>query len=36
VWHGVAEKTINEADREDAEGTINAAVDAILAGFPPP
>jgi hypothetical protein len=35
VWHGVAEKTINEADREDAEGTINAAVDAILAGFPP-
>ena len=35
VWHGVAEKTINEADREDAEGTIKAAVDAILAGFPP-
>jgi len=35
VWHGVAEKTINEADREDAEGTIKAAVDAIVAGFPP-
>ena len=36
VWHGVAEKRINEADREDAAGTIKAAVDAILAGFPPP
>ena len=35
VWHGVAEKTINESDREDAEGTIQAAVDAIVAGFPP-
>jgi len=35
VWHGVAEKSISEADREDAEGTIKAAVDAILAGFPP-
>ncbi len=35
VWHGVAEKTISESDREDAEGTIKAAVDAILAGFPP-
>jgi len=35
VWHGVATKTINESDREDAAGTVKAAVDAILAGFPP-
>ena len=35
VWHGVATKTINESDREDSAGTIQAAVDAILAGFPP-
>ena len=35
VWHGVATKTINESDRQDAEGTIRAAVDAILASFPP-
>jgi hypothetical protein len=35
VWHGVASKTINESDREDAAGTIKAAVDAILEGFPP-
>lgn len=35
VWHGVASKTINESDREDAAGTIKAAVNAILEGFPP-
>lgn len=35
VWHGVATKSISEADREDAAGTIKAAVDAVLAGFPP-
>jgi len=35
VWHGVATKTINESDREDADGTVQAAVDAILVGFPP-
>jgi hypothetical protein len=35
VWHGVATKTINESDREDAAGTTKAAVDAILEGFPP-
>jgi len=35
VWHGVATKRISEADREDAAATIQAAVDAILAGFPP-
>ena len=35
VWHGVAEKKISEADREDAEGTVNAAVNSLLVGFPP-
>lgn len=35
VWHGVATKRISEADRDDAAATIQAAVDAILAGFPP-
>ncbi len=35
VWHGVASKTISESDRENIEQTIKAAVDAILAGFPP-
>lgn len=35
VWHGVAEKSINESDRDDVEGTIRAAVGALFAGFPP-
>jgi len=35
VWHGVASKTISEKDRKNIEATVNAAVDAILAGFPP-
>lgn len=35
VWHGVASKTISESDREDRDETIRAAVDAIIAGFPP-
>ena len=35
VWHGVAEKSINESDREDVEGTIRAAVGALFTGFPP-
>jgi len=35
VWHGVATKTISESDREDLAGTVQDAVDAILAGFPP-
>lgn len=35
VWHGVAEKSINESDRDDVEGTIRAAVGALLSGFPP-
>jgi hypothetical protein len=35
VWHGAASKTINESDRENIEATVKAAVDAVLAGFPP-
>ncbi len=35
VWHGVATKTINESDRDNVDETIKAAVDAIVAGFPP-
>ncbi len=35
VWHGVASKTITESDRENMKKTIAAAVDAIVAGFPP-
>ncbi len=36
VWHGFASKTIRASDRDDLDETINAAVDAILAGFPAP
>jgi hypothetical protein len=35
VWHGVATKTIRESDIKDMDGTIQAAVDSILEGFPP-
>ncbi|HET8696849.1 MAG TPA: DUF4136 domain-containing protein [Gammaproteobacteria bacterium] len=35
VWHGWARKTIVGADIDDPESTINAAVAAILADFPP-
>jgi len=35
VWHGVASKRISDSDRKDAGATVKAAVDAILAGFPP-
>ena len=35
VWHGVATKTITDADRKRQEETIQAAVDAIVVGFPP-
>ena len=35
VWHGVTSKTISESDRENMEETVRAAVDAVLAGFPP-
>ncbi len=36
VWHGVAQKKITSADRDDQLATIDAAVAAITAGFPPP
>jgi hypothetical protein len=35
VWHGVASKRISDSDRKDVDATVKAAVDAILAGFPP-
>ncbi len=35
VWHGVASKRVSEKDRKDIDATVRAAVDAILAGFPP-
>jgi hypothetical protein len=35
VWHGVATKKINEDDRDNQSATIDAAVAAIMAGFPP-
>lgn len=35
VWHGWATKTIRGSDIDDPEPTINAAVAAILADFPP-
>jgi len=35
VWHGVATKSITESDRKKIDETVRAAVDAILAGFPP-
>ncbi len=36
VWHAVATKTIQEKDRKQIVETVNAAVNAILGGFPPP
>ena len=35
VWHGVAEKKITSDDRDNQSATIDAAVAAIAAGFPP-
>lgn len=35
VWHGVATKRINASDRDNMDATIKAAVDAMMAGFPP-
>lgn len=35
VWHGAASKTITESDREQLDRTVQAAVDAVLSGFPP-
>ena len=36
VWHAVATKTIHDKDREEIVETVNAAVNSILGGFPPP
>jgi hypothetical protein len=36
IWHGFARKRIGEAEMADAEQSINRAVAAILANFPPP
>lgn len=35
VYHAVATKSITESDRERMDETIQAAVDAVLQGFPP-
>ena len=35
VWHGVAEKSITSSDRKNTEETINAAVTAVMSGYPP-
>lgn len=35
VFHAVAEKSITQSDRDKMNETIQAAVDAVLAGFPP-
>jgi len=35
VWHGFATKKITEDDRDNQLATIDAAVAAIIAGFPP-
>jgi len=35
MWHGVATKSISDSDRKEMDVTINAAVTAVLAGFPP-
>lgn len=36
VFHAVATKTISDSDREQVDVTIQAAVDSVLAAFPPP
>ena len=35
VFHAVAEKSITESDRKKMDETIQAAVDAVVAAFPP-
>ena len=35
VFHAVAEKSISDSDRKNADETIQAAVDAVLQAFPP-
>jgi hypothetical protein len=36
VYHAVATKSITDSDRKKMDETIQSAVDAVLAGFPPP
>jgi hypothetical protein len=36
VFHSVATKTISDSDRKQMGETVQAAVDAVLAAFPPP
>jgi len=36
VFHSVATKTISDSDRKKLDETVQAAVDAVLGGFPPP
>lgn len=36
VFHAVATKTISDSDRKDMDATVQAAVDAVVATFPPP
>jgi len=35
MWHGVASKSITDSDRKKMDETIDAAVAAVLDGFPP-
>jgi hypothetical protein len=35
MWHGVATKSITESDRKKMDETVDAAVTAVLEGFPP-
>ncbi len=35
VWHGNATKSISSTDRENLDATVDAAVGAIIKGFPP-
>ena len=36
VFHAVATKTISDSDRKKMDETVQAAVDAVMAAFPPP
>jgi hypothetical protein len=35
MWHGVATKSITDSDRKKMDETVEAAVTAVLEGFPP-
>ncbi|HET7756193.1 MAG TPA: DUF4136 domain-containing protein, partial [Steroidobacteraceae bacterium] len=35
VWHGWAKKELTQSDLEHSEAPVRAAVDQVLAGFPP-